>query len=198
MTTEGAPRYSSRVVDRDGEGWLDNGPERTYTTYPNQNIGENLTYEELEAQRGPLRPVGPMTSEDSEALADALATAGKKGVATLLAALNRTAKNLIADGGSLSVLTAGRPGSWEASLLRGEIVWIGEDIARSRIDDAAFDVAAATLDKWVTGPVVPELADGLASILGDAAKKAGGWHEITDRWLTHNAAVEHWTSGYRR
>jgi len=39
---------------------------------------------------------------------------------------------------------------------------------------------------------------GLASILGTAAENAGGWHNITDRWLSGNAVVEHWTSAYRR
>jgi hypothetical protein len=195
MTTENAPPY--RVADREGEGWLRNGPNDTYTTFPKQNLGE-LSYEELSSQRGPLRPVGAMEQADSDALANALAKAGKKGVATFLVALNRTARTLIDDGASTAVFTAGRPGSWEAELLRHQILWLGEDIKTTRTDDTAMVTAREILLKWVTGPVQPELADGLASILGSAAEKAGGWAAITDRWLAGNEALEHWTSAYRR
>ncbi|PPS89444.1 hypothetical protein [Streptomyces sp. MH60] len=184
-----------RCADREGEGWIRNGPGGTYTTYPDVGLGQ-LTRQELEEQRGPLRPVGAMTSEDSQALSEAIAKAGKKGFATLLVALYRTARNLMDDGATTAVFTAGRPGSWEAALLRS-IIWKGEDISTSRVDEEALEVAQALLYKWTTGPVQVELADGLASILHSAAQKAGGWPAITDRWLARDGQLERWTSAYR-
>jgi hypothetical protein len=195
MTSEDTDHY--RYADREGEGWLRNGPDGTYTTHPKTALGE-LTREELEVERGPLRPVGAMEQADSDTLADAIAAAGKKGIATFLVALNRTARTLIDDGASTAVFTAGRPGSWEADLLRHQILWLGEDIKTTRTDDTAMITARELLLKWVTGPVQPELADGLASVLGTAAEKAGSWAAITDQWLAGNEALERWTFAYRR
>lgn len=184
------------LADRYGEGWLRNGHDGTYTTYPAMELGE-WTYEQLDADRGPLRPVVAIGQEESEALTEALVKAGKKATATLLAAVHHTAQKLTATG-SAAALTAGRPGSWEATVFRTQIAWMGEDIAASRVDDEALEVAVAALTRWTTGPTQVELADGLASILGDAAKRAGGWAAVTDQWLDGNETVEHWTSAYRR
>ncbi|MFH8483064.1 hypothetical protein [Streptomyces sp. NPDC018055] len=189
--------HPPRVVDREGEGWLRNGSNGTYTTYPRNDIGDELTYEQLIVERGPVRPVGLMGEADSDALVEALLAAKKKAVATLLVALNRTARTLIDDGASVAVFTSGRPGSWEASLFRGEILWLGEDIAVNRIDGPALDIARAILLKWVTGPVQPELAEGLAFLLGSVAEKAGSWAAITDRWLATSEPLERWTASYR-
>lgn len=194
MTTEDTP--PSRVADRDGEGWLRNGPEDTYTTYPKMLL-EPLTYEQLEAERGPLRPVVGMPTEEHAELVHALVQAKKKAVATLLVALNRTARKLVDSHGGVAALTAGRPGSWEAALLRGEIVWLGESIKDSRTDPDALAKAESLLEKWTTGPVQVELADGLAGILGDVATQSGGWAAVTDRWLTGNESIERWTGSYR-
>jgi hypothetical protein len=194
MTAEDTPPY--RVADRHGEGWLRNGPSGTYTTFPKDF--EPLTYQQLDAEHGPLRPVEAMTSEDHNALVDALAQAEKKATATLLVALHRTAHKLIDSCGGIAALTAGRPGSWEASLFRGEIVWLGERVKESRTDPDALATAERLLDQWTTGPVQVELADGLASVLGDTAEKAGGWAAITDQWLRGNEAIERWTAAYRR
>lgn len=185
-----------RYADREGEGWLRNGPDDTYTTYPKRDLGE-LTKEELEVRRGPLRPVGLMEQADGDAFRDAVAGAGEKGIATFLVALARTAHTLLDDGATVAVFTAGRPGSWEAACLR-TVLWLGDDIEPERTDAAALETIRALLLKWVTGPVQPELADGLAALLGDAAEKAGGWDKITDELLDGNESLEHWTSAYRR
>ncbi|MGW1436841.1 hypothetical protein ACWD7M_16520 [Streptomyces griseus] len=192
-----ADEHPYSVADREGEGWLRNGSNSTYTTYPRTDIGDELTYEQLDTARGPLRPVGLMDRADSAALTDALSAAGKKATATLLVALNRTARTLIDDGASVAVFTAGRPGSWEASLLRGEILWLGEDIANNRVDGPALDIVRAVLLKMVTGPVQPELAEGLAFLLGQVAERAGSWDAITDRWLANNEPLQRWTAAYR-
>ncbi|MEU9405577.1 hypothetical protein AB0E08_07720 [Streptomyces sp. NPDC048281] len=194
MTTEDTDHY--RYADREGEGWIRNGPGDTYTTHPRYDLAP-LTKADLETQRGPLRPIGLMGQGESARLAEALAGAGKKGLATFLVALHRTALTLIDDGASTAVFTAGRPGSWEAADLR-QALRLGDDIADSRIDRAALETARELLLKWVTGPVQPELGDGLASILGDAAEKAGSWAAITDEWLEGNDLIEHWTSAYRQ
>ncbi|MDQ1041566.1 hypothetical protein QFZ75_008068 [Streptomyces sp. V3I8] len=199
MTTPEIKR-SGRFADREGEGWLNNGLNGAYATYPRRDLPEYATIEALDAARGPLRPVGPMSTEDSNQLALALFQAGRKGVATLLVALNRTAQMLTADGGSTAVFTSGRPGSWEAVDL-SQALHLGEDIDDSRVDPEALDTALALILKWITGPVQPELADGLAGILGDAAKQAehqGGWDAITDDELLGNELIEHWTSAYRQ
>lgn len=195
MTAENTDHY--RYADREGEGWLRNGADGAYTTYPRTDLGE-LPLEQLKAERGPLRPVGVMDEADCRVLEDALAAAGKKAVATFLVALNRTARTLIDDGATVAVFTAGRPGSWEADVFRGQILWLGEDIKTTRTDDTALVTAREVLLKWVTGPVQPELADGLASLLGNVAQKAGSWAKITDQWLQGNEALQHWTSAYRR
>lgn len=192
MTTDPAYRYA----DHEGEGWLRNGPNGTYTTFPKTDLGE-LTREELEEQRGPLRPVEAMSEEDSKELVRALVEAKKQALATLLRALNRTAMMLIETNGTIAALTAGRPGSWEASLLRQNIAWEGEDIRQGRIHAEALAVCERLLEKWTTGPVQVELAESLPFVLGQVAKQAGGWGEITDRWLEGNEWVERWTASYR-
>ncbi|WP_428957915.1 hypothetical protein [Streptomyces sp. cg35] len=193
-TNEQPPIY--RVADRDGEGWVRNGPDDTFTTFPRRDLPP-MPYAQLEAERGPLRPVVAMESEDSQALAQALAAAGKKGFATLLFSLNAAARALIADGRNAAVFTSGRPGSWEADLFRSQILWEGADIAPGRRDPAAEKVADALIHKWITGPVQVELADSLASILGKAALIAGSWTAITDQWLAKKDVLEHWTAAYR-
>lgn len=202
MTTESTPeiKRSGRFADREGEGWLNNGPNGAYTTYPRRDLPDYATVEELDAARGPLRPVGAMPTGDSNKLALALFQAGRKAVATLLVALDRTLKTVVDDGGSAAVFTSGRPGSWEAEDLR-QVLRMGEDIEDSRVDPEALEVARTLLLKWVTGPTQPELADSLAGILGDAAKQAerwGGWDAITDEYLQGDDLIEHWTSAYRQ
>lgn len=194
MTATQQPPY--RVADAQGEGWLRNGPDETYTTYPNTGLGD-LTYEQLVAERGPLRPVEAMTTQDHAELVQVLAGAKKKGLATLLVALHRTALELIKTKGTIAALTAGRPGSWEASLMRQEIAWTGEGISASRVDDVALAKAEALLAKWTSGPAQVELSEGLLYVLVDAAEQAGGWAAITDRWLTGNEAIGRWTAGRR-
>lgn len=201
MTTESEStpqiKRSGRFADREGEGWLNNGPGGAYQTYPRRDLGTYGTIDELEAARGPLRPVGRFPDGEPNELAEAISRAGKKGLATFLVALNRTAQTLIADGASIAVFESGRPGSWEAADLR-RVLRLGEDIADSRVDPEELATARAFLLRWITGPVQPELADGLARILGNAAEKAGGWDAITDQWLRGDSLIEHWTSGYRQ
>jgi hypothetical protein len=193
MTT-GEQAY--RVADRNGEGWLRNGPDDTYTTFPRQDLGP-LTFEQLEAERGPLRPVDIADPADTQAFVAAVAGAGKKGMASFLVALHRTALELMEQNGSLAALTAGRPGSWEADLLRGSVVWVGEGIKDSRVDADAVTTMKDLLLKWTTGPVQVELAEGLGYDLAKAAEQAGGWNAITDRWLTNNEALTYWTAAHR-
>ncbi|MET7363242.1 hypothetical protein ABZS76_33060 [Streptomyces sp. NPDC005562] len=189
-------QHPYRVADREGEGWLRNGPDDTYTTFPKTGLGD-LTYEELEAARGPLRPVEAMATEDHAVFAQAIAQAGKKGMASFLSALHRTALELMEQNGTVAALTAGRTGSWEANLLRGSVIWEGEGLSASRVDPAAVDTMHALLAKWTTGPTQVELAEGLGYILADAAKQAGGWDAITDRWLKNKESIERWTAAHR-
>lgn len=194
MTTETDPAY--RYADDEGEGWLRNGPDGTYTTYPRRDLGE-LTREQLETERGPLRPVEAMAEEDSRELVAALVEAKQQAVATLLKALNQTALMLIQRNGTVAALLAGRPGSWEATVLRQQVAWLGEDIRVGRVHQGALETSLRLLEQWTTGPVAVELAEGLPFVLGQVAKEAGGWDKITDRWLVGNEFVEHWTASHR-
>ncbi len=200
-TTAAKPRYMSRVVDRDGQGWWTVGHDgrgelftttvEFVSTHPEL---EHVAREELEAARGPLREVVAMPTEDSDALKGALTAAGPKAMATVMVALNQTAQRVVATTGTSAALVAGRPGSWEASRIR-HLAWEGDSISSTRVDPAALDVLTQTLERWVLGDTPVELAENLAYVLSSVAGHAGGWAKITDRWVrgaSYAEALEGW------
>lgn len=193
MTTD-TDDHPYRVADHYGEGWIRNGPNATYTTHPCTKLG-NWTYEQIETERGPLRPVVPMGDDERAQLVHALVQAGVKATASLLVALHRTVVKLLETNGSAAAVTAGRPGSWEAELLRHHVVWEGESIKSARLDETAVDVAQGLLERWTTGPTQVELAEGLLYVLIEASEQAGGWNKIADQWVRARPHVNQWTYG---
>ncbi|MGW4639634.1 hypothetical protein ACWEN6_13955 [Sphaerisporangium sp. NPDC004334] len=193
MSSSESPPY--RVVDAEGEGWLHHPayqdiPEH-YDTYPRRDLGE-MTLAQLREQRGPIREVVAPPSEDCDALRQALTGAGRKAMGTVLVALYQIGMECIERTPNRSdhLLVAGRPGSWESATV-GRVQWLGGDITAGRVDQAALEVCVATLRRWLLdGPGVVEVAETLASILGEVTDDLGGWEKMADQWLVRHEGAE--------
>jgi hypothetical protein len=177
-----------RAVDRYGRGWLTCADP--VHTYPSLD-GPALTLETLTEQRGPLVPVVRARRDDCDTIRLALAGAGEKALASLLAALSFVSADCEASDNSRDRLVAGRPGSWESELLLSLSVF-GDGIMPHRTDlDTVADIRTV-LTTWVfgeTGRV--EVAETLADILGDVIDGRGGWNQITDQQLRQSRIAEH-------
>lgn len=204
-----------RVVDPQGQGWLlamdGNGgfeyqPSCRYGELPGMH-----GLAELEAARGPLRPVLPVTDDDEQLIRRLLGECGRKAVATLAAAIEQVFHELREAAGGLSapgsyetatrLLKAGREGSNESLILMNIALFgntlnlaKGATVAAKRaagpvgrVDRDARDALAAVLLRWVTGPDrYTEVADTLAYLVSSHADREygpGGWAKVADRWL---------------
>ncbi|MEU1824175.1 hypothetical protein ABZ502_17330 [Streptomyces abikoensis] len=188
-----------RVVDREFQGWFCSS-DGLYTADRGDARGlETMTYTDLDAARGPLRPVVPPTAEESAAVRAALASAGRKAAASVLVALHRlvlqdaTAQR--ADGGSpRNRLMAGREGSWETAAMVS-LAWnVGSDLAEkpARYDETAVAELVRVVDGWVSGAdQYTEVAANLASAFSAIADEAGGWTAVADRYLQRHQRVGH-------
>ncbi|MEV4806842.1 hypothetical protein AB0K18_43180 [Nonomuraea sp. NPDC049421] len=188
------------MADDEGEGWLQHPPfgdrDEYYDTYPRRDLGE-LSYEQLAEQRGPLREVGLPTDEDVARLEEALTTAGRKAATTVAVALLNVAmaaaeRNREKYGhGQSNLLTAGRPGSWEASTLNSVTWSLGPNIKATRVHPEALQTIEEVLRGWVLDrPVVVEVAENLAAVISRVADDHGGWEAIADRWLVAHEGAE--------
>jgi len=170
-----------------GEGWTAAfGRDRGLPTYPD--------LEELEAARGPLRRVEPVSADDAAAMRDALAALGTRAVTTLASALAFVWESKLPDVPrrgdpqpdydlAMRRLTAGREGSWESQALK-ELVWFGRDVSMSRT--ASKDAITEVLERWIDGPgPYTEVAASLAGIVSVLADEHGpqGWRAVADQWL---------------
>lgn len=133
VLTDAGPYY--RVVDGENYGWYSAGDGRggaVWTTGPINGLDLQFgAFPELAAARGPVRPVLPVTDNDSIQLEALLGRAGRKAIATLAAALEDVFHRLREQhcGGQWDLdphggyeyarrtMMAGRAGSWEADLL---------------------------------------------------------------------------------
>ena len=71
------PERPYRVVDREFQGWYRRSVDGRFDADRGHARGlEAVTYEELDASRGPLRPVTPPSEEESAVVRAALAGAG--------------------------------------------------------------------------------------------------------------------------
>lgn len=195
LTPQPAPTRPYRAVDRYARGWLTFAdPVQTYPFVP----GPDLTLDELTAQCGPLTPVVAASRVDSETLHLALAAAHDKAMTTLLSVLSFIASDCEATDGSYDRLVAGRPGSWESALLL-DLVSAGNSITADRVDATAHTAVRAVLTRWLfdeTSRV--EVAETLASILGDLVDGRGGWDQIADQRLRRSPIAEslhHYATG---
>ncbi|GLY08229.1 hypothetical protein [Actinoplanes sp. NBRC 101535] len=140
MTTDTEQPY--RVVDTHGQGWhLSLAADGTSTRYSadygwKRDLPDGITYDQLTADRGPLRPVLAPTDAEVDAIEKAIDLAGRKAVLTIAAALEaivHEARQQLIDQGtsvpasyepSMRTVLAGREGSWESEYLK-HLVFIG-------------------------------------------------------------------------
>lgn len=194
---------ASRVVDQSGQGWYlasngDGGGFHWAASYGfNRGLSTFPDLPALQAARGLLRPVRPVTDEDTAALEAAFTTSGRKAVTTLCAALHEVLTSLAwaarAHGDPQPSVTArrwllaGREGSNESEGLMA-LVLLGTDVKPSRVNPEARDAITAVVRQWVTGPYrFTEVADTLAFITARFAHAQGGWRTVADQWLQPGA-----------
>ncbi len=192
-----------RVVDRDMNGWwltANREGEPGYVCPVRSSAGATLTYDELDAAHGPLRPVEPMGDEDRGLVAGALRSAGTRAVGTLAAALGAVWEDGLGryrDGDLATAqraLVAGRPSSWEATLLL-EVTYFGRELLHEsprRVDQDALGVLRDVLGRAVDdeGPH-HELAETLAVLVAEVADEhEDGWASVVDQWLRPGALAK--------
>ncbi|MCF1592404.1 hypothetical protein [Streptomyces muensis] len=190
VDVDSAPPRPYRVVDRECQGWYRRSGDGRYDADRGYNRDlETTAYEDLEAARGPLRPVEPPTDEECAAVKTALVNAGRKAAASLLVALYRLVyvdSQLERTGGPRYRVMAGREGSWETDLMV-RLAWdIGADLAErpKRYDEAAVAELVRVVDIWIAGPGrYTEVAANLAWLFSSVADEAGGWAAVADRYL---------------
>jgi hypothetical protein len=191
--------HAYRFVDAQNQGWQPVGGSQGETPLWAADYGfkrdlGNRSLPDLEATRGPLRPVEPITDDDQAELCHLFTIAGRKAITTLAAALEAVFHQVRESRGGLNgpgsweyakrTLMAGREGSWESELLIG-IVWFGNEMNLAKetrtcrdVDDrraagpvkrvhaGARDAIATILYSWVTNPQrYTEVAETLASVV---------------------------------
>lgn len=197
-----------RVVDAHNQGWHPAGDGHGGSKWSadygfDRGLEDVATLDELEAARGPLRPVLPVTDEDEAEIRRLFTAAKRKAVTTLAAALAQVFHDLREEAGGLDNMTdsfayatrtllAGREGSWESEVLKS-LVWFGDDLnldqknrmltvkARraadpsKRVDRQIRDELAVIIHRWVTDPQrYTEVAETLTGIVSWFADEAGG------------------------
>ncbi|OEV12979.1 hypothetical protein [Streptomyces nanshensis] len=187
-TTADRTEYPPRLVDGRGESWYLTSRPNAYGTRA-LDYTETRTYEEIDAEHGPVRHVDIATEDDRARFTAALRQAGHRALGTLAVALRMTAEAAERATGRPGDLVAGRPGSWESatvmSLTRSEAA----HAPAGQVDEDALKVLLPVLERWVvTGPTVVEVAESLTYDLAALADESGGWHGITDAWMRRHAS----------
>ncbi|MDX3166002.1 hypothetical protein PV516_19630 [Streptomyces scabiei] len=187
----------TRVVDDRDQGW--HRSSHNDAMY-GADFGEKrglplLSYAQLIARRGPIRPVVPPTDEDDAAVTGALRLAGRKAAATVLVAAYRVARQYNDDAErSVNRLYAGREGSHESHGLR-VLAWeVGCDLAErpGRFHEAAAETIAEVLVRWTSSKdTFTEVAENLLHLFAKVADGDGGWEKVADRYLQPGARVGH-------
>lgn len=198
-----------RVVDRFDRGWHVVGPVEpdgppTYSAdYGFRDGLDGWSFERVEVDRGPLRPVVPVPDGDREAIETALRDAGTLAAGSVCVALY---KLMMLRGGKGEVITAGRGGSWESEAVK-QIGWgPGVDLEEKprRWSASCVDVLVKVMDRW-SDPEQPqyvELAETLAAIFASVTDELGGWPSVADRWwqpgerMAMNAETIEYVQGY--
>ncbi|MER5302167.1 hypothetical protein ABT039_22290 [Streptomyces lasiicapitis] len=186
-----------RVVDRDFQGWYRRSGDGRYDADRGHARGlGTMSYEDLAAARGPLRPVEPPTAEESAAVKAALTSAGRKAAVTVLVALYRLvlkdAQAAGRQGGPRNRLMAGREGSWESEAMV-RLAWnLGSDLDEKpkRYDESAVGELVRVVEEWVSAPHrYTEVAANLASAFSAVADEAGSWKAVADQYLQRHQRV---------
>lgn len=184
-----------RVVDVHDQGWFSNGAGMYTADWESRNGLPRLGYDDLRVQRGPLRPVEPISDEDEGRLTAALVGAGRLAAGSVLVALFRLFRGpdlptMEERGQSMArrsaALVAGRAGSWESEAISSLAWGPGCDLADKpkRYDPATADLIEAMVWRWVTDPRrFTEVAETLASVFNRHTVNVGGWDKVADRYL---------------
>ncbi|MDW4918688.1 hypothetical protein [Streptomyces californicus] len=193
---DSSPLHPYRVVDVYLQGWYQRSGDGRYDADRGRARGlETMTYRELDAARGPLRPVEPPSTADCSAVKTALAGAGRKAAASLLVAAFRLSDKDARAGrttGARNWLCAGREGSHESATLAGLAWGIGSDLAETpkRYDPEAVNELVRVIEGWVSSPGrYVEVADNLAWLFSCVADEAGGWAAVADQYLQRHQRV---------
>lgn len=232
MTTDSIPRRQwYRVVDRENQGWHPvgtvEGPPLYAADYGFKRGLPNRSLDDVERIRGPIRPVLPITAEDSALIVETFDRIRRKSITTLAAAIEQVYYDVRESAGGLAApgsfdyavrtLLAGREGSWESELLK-EVMYFGNslNLAKStrgaesiearraagpsrRVDVDGRRVLADMLTRWVSDPNrYTELAETLAGEVSEYCDEHGGWSAVADQWLQPGGlAVEDFRPCYR-
>ncbi len=187
----------TRVVDDHDQGWhRSSHDDAMYRADFAEKRGlELLSYAQLAARRGPIRPVVPPTPEDDAAVTGALRLAGRKAAATVLVAAYRVAKQYNTEAGrSVNRLYAGREGSNESHGLRVMAWEVGSDLAErpGRYHEAAAETIAEVLVRWTSSKgTFTEVAENLLYLFAEVADADGGWEKVADRYLQPGTRIGH-------
>lgn len=189
-TAAARTEYPPRLVDGRGESWYLTGRPNAYGSrlVNPMNPTDTWTYEQIDAEHGPVRHVDIAEEHDRARFTAALRQAGRRALGTLAVALRMTAEAAERATGRPGDLVAGRPGSWESaavmSLTRSEAA----EPPMDHVDEDALEVMLPILERWiVTGPTVVEVAESVTYDLAALAEESGGWHGITDGWMRRHA-----------
>jgi hypothetical protein len=207
MTTQPpGPGQWYRVVDASNQGWhpvgTGNGTALMADYAHDRGLHDYPDYEALAAARGPLRPVLPITSDDTAELRRLLGQAGRQAITTLAAAAEQVLSELRDQAEAAGPtragsyqdartwLLAGREGSWESEALI-EVALFGNGLNRApsagtvagrrhagpskRVHARVRDGMAAVILRWVTDPArFTEVAETLAAVVSSYADDTHG------------------------
>lgn len=156
--------------------------------YQHGHTREVLPLAEVEAEYGPVRPVGPPPDADVMRLLELVRAAGGRALGTLAAALYAVELRIgasgpqpVPEGGSdvpdllmpADPLTAGRPGSREAMDFIDFVWTVGPTISGDRLDEELHREATVVFYRWATGPVFVEFAENIAEMLAPLIEDHG-------------------------
>ncbi len=186
---EDGSSYPFRLVDAHDRGWFAVGPALYLCAEAEQRGVEPTSLEELERERGPVRPVVPASDTDLDRLQTAFTDAGPKAVASLLVALFRLAREHAEAeyerSGRMQSgrLYAGGEDNWETVAMRSLVWGLGVDLAEKprRLDESLIAAVREVVDGWVApGSVYVEVANNITEAFQAAAQAAGGWRALAD------------------
>ncbi|MGA5819871.1 hypothetical protein ACPC54_18665 [Kitasatospora sp. NPDC094028] len=194
------PGHPFRVVDAQDTGWYRIEADLYRADHAQVRRLEEMTYRELRAARGPLRPVVAATAADRDRVQAALTGAGPKALASLLVALYRLARRHAYEederSGKLQSgrLYAGNEESWQSLAMRTLAWGPGVDLADKPkpIDENTVTELMTVIDSWVSGDeYYVEVADTLAALFARTAAAGGGWPALADGHFQHGARFAH-------
>lgn len=152
-----------------------------------------VSYSELAATRGPIRPVVPAPDADRDALLRAFRAAGPRAALTLLVALQQVFRDAAAGteyDSARRTLIAGSEESWEAAHLT---MLLGRTAPPGSIHLPSVGTIVNVLCPWVTRPdVYVEVAQTLSAVFAafldeDLDGRPRGWGGAADASLQPGA-----------